>query len=163
MLKQGVNSGYYYSGYYNSTYNCANKIIELTARKQKLISIRLLIDDALAKLQPNDIRLLVLAYFDMLKCSDVSQALDISMRTFFRRKNAAILKLSKVLNCMGYDHNKLFSHLKDEEWLIHLFNKNLESSEGEEDNKTDDVKEYKLLKYIMKDLNKTTGKHYAVK
>lgn len=163
VLKQGVNSGYYYSGYYNSTYSCANKIIELTDRKQKLLSVRLLIDDALAKMQPDDIRLIVLYYFDMLKCSDVANALDISLRTFFRRKNIAINKFAKTLLFMGYDQEKLFAHLKNEGWLINLFNKNEKSTSDNEQESLDEVKEYKLLKYILKDLNKTTSKHYAIR
>ncbi len=162
VLKQALNSGFYYSAYFNSTFNCVNKIIDLTARKQRLLGTKILLDDALNKLSNDDVRLLMLIYVDMVKSSDIAKNFNISIRTFFRKKRLAINKLANILKALGFNSPKLKEHLQGEGWLINLFNKNLENFNLENGADNSDVlssvNQYKLLKYIMKDLNSTPQK-----
>ena len=162
VLKHGINSGFFYSSYFNSTYNCANRIIELTARKQKLINVKIIVDDAISKLQNEDIRILALTYFDMVKSSEAAECLNISNRTFFRKKSIAIKKMGNVIKSFGFNADKLNEYLKDEQWLISLYNKNLNeiNLKTKKTSESDKLSEYKLLKYIIKDYNKTTKKNF---
>lgn len=163
VKKQSINSCFYSNGYYNSTYNFANKIINLTDRKQKLINVKILVEDALSKLPTNDVRLLVLTYFDLLKSTVVSETLNISLRTFFRRKKQALTKFANALKLLGFSDSKLSLMLSSEGWLINIYQNNLNSISESEN--SDDIltkaKEYKLLKYIIKDLNSTSCKSYS--
>lgn len=161
VLKHGLSRG----TQFNSTLDTANKMIELTERKKKLIKLYNLIDNCLAKLQSDDIKLLVLTYFDLMKSQQVADAMDISIRTFFRRKKLATESFGKALKLEGYDNQKLQNWLSGENWLIGVFESNLQQDVEKEKEKEEDVSEniyeYNLLKTIIKDLN-LTGKKSAV-
>lgn len=158
VLKQGVSSYYYNNGYHDSTLSLANKMLALTERKQKLIKLKLMIEDGLSKLSDADARLLVLTYFDLLKSTIVSEQLGVSLRTFFRKKTGAIQKFGNALKFLGYDVKTLQELLKDEGWILNLFEQlNSVEQKNTETDKEEQIKQYKLLKYIMQDL-KTTGK-----
>lgn len=161
VYKQSINSGHFGGGYYNSAYCCASKVIELSERKRKLLVIKDGIDDALATLPSLSVRILVLTYFDLIKSSGVAKVLNISIRTFFRRKNVCIEKLSNALSLQGWTSEKLINYLKNESWLIDLYNGNLNAAKESDEVEFSNVKEYKLLKCIFKDLNKINKTHYT--
>jgi len=161
VRKQGVNSCFYQSGYYNSTLQTATKMIELTSRKQKLMHVKLLVEDALTKLPASDVRLLVLTYFDLLKSTTVSETMGISLRTFFRKKQIAITKFGNALKFMGYNCDKLTEVLEGEGWLIRLYEQNLNPTNLQENDEQNKGKEYLLLKYIMKDISNTKVQRYC--
>jgi hypothetical protein len=160
VLKQAVNSGFYGNGYYNSTYNCANKLINLTERKKNLYSVKIIVEDAMVKLKESDSRILVLAYFDCLKSVDIANVFKISIRTFFRKKNNAILSLASIFKILGITSAKLHSMLQNEEWLLNIFNKNLVDLNLNDNNNKEIVIDYKLINGIIKDLQKTSSKNY---
>ncbi len=163
VLKQGVHSCFYSNGFYNATFQTANNIIELTNRKQTLINLKLMVEDGLAKLPKDDVRLLVLTYFDLLKSTLVSERLGVSIRTFFRKKQFAIGKFANALKFMGFTHEKLLKSLQGENWLLTVFENNTTSKQTQ--NQTEEVEtptnEYRLLKYIMKDLNQTAKRKFS--
>ena len=158
VYKRAHSSFHYNNMYYNSTYNTANKIIELTIRKKKLKEIKILIEDVVAQMKDDDIRIISLLYFDLLKNTTVAQILQVSMRTFFRQKTIALQNFAKVLESLGYNHAKLITMLEDEKWLIELYNKTL--VDGRSVKQSSKLSDYKLLKSVIKDLNKTATSNY---
>lgn len=164
VYKQGINSGFGAKGVNNSAYNCASKMIELTERKRKLLIVKNSMEDAFASLPKTYMRLLALTYVDCLKSVDVADAMKISLRTFFRKKNDGIYKLAHELNRLGLSGDKLNDLLCEETWLIDLYNGNMQqhiiATREVNDVEPARVREYRLLKNIIKDLNKTASKQY---
>ncbi len=159
VLKQALNRGYG-GGRMNSVHDVANKIIELTERKKILLKGAHIIEDSLARLNDDDVRLLMLVYFDLVKSQKCADILEISIRTFFRRKKLAIEKFANSLKFLGNTSMSLYNLFKGEEWLINLYNKNFEAEFSDKLTKsepdiTEGIYEYSLLKSIIKDLSKT--------
>ena len=70
---------------YNTTYNQANRIIELMDRKRKMINLKVAVEEVVNKMDKVDKRIITLVYFDGVKSEMVAQILGISIRTFFRK------------------------------------------------------------------------------
>lgn len=158
VSKQCLNSAFCSVGN-NSALSCANKVINLNYRKQVLVNAKVLVENAMERLPEGELQLLTLTYFDLHKSTTVSEALGCSLRTFFRRKNVAITKFANALKFLGFSSQKLEASLQGETWLVNLYHKHLSSESTEEEFSS--VSDYKLLKFIINDLNKTTGRKIA--
>lgn len=156
VLKQGVHSNL--AGYEqnNSAFNCANRMIELTERKIKLINLKVVMEDALANLKRDEMRILVLFYFDMVKSKDIASMMNISIRTFFRKKSFAIQNFSKNLSLLGVTNSKIKEFLESELWLKNAYEINMNKQEHEFSDEQN-LKDFKMLKYVLKDLNKVSN------
>lgn len=160
IRKKTVNSLYFNSNFQSSAYEIANSVIELTERKVKLINIKIILEKAITNLKPNDKKLLVLYYIDNVNKFDIMKMLNISQRTFFRRKELALKSLGKNLSFLGYNHNKLKEYLSSEHWLINTYNK-YASFYFNKASTDVNVINYKLLKNVMFEINNPYRASYS--
>lgn len=113
------------SGFYNGickTYNDIEKVIELTQRKITLINIKVLIEKCLDNLEDTSCKILTLKFVDKMSSETIIKALNIKRRTYFRKYNQALSGFSNQLLVNGFDSNNIFKLIKDETWIIDIFN-----------------------------------------
>lgn len=151
IVKKGVNSMFYTDKRGFTTYDCASEIIELTDRKINLINLKVLVDDGLNKLPFEQKRVLMLFYIDGLKTTEITKLMGCVERTFFRKKDEAIVAFGKNLKCMGFDESRLSQMFGKEKWLRELLTKNQQHEALGKISK--ELPEYNFLKKVMKELN----------
>ncbi len=156
----GVNSAFNHS-IYNSTIADSNKIIELTERKIKIINLKVIIEKALNKLKINDFRILSLAYVDCVNYKKVQEILNISERTFFRRKELAIARFSCNLSELGFNAEKLNDYLKNENWIKNAYFQVINSTAKMFSSKEKSNEQFKLMKLVLNDFNTNISKSYS--
>ena len=150
VLSQGINSGRNNL----TTMESAQKIINLIQRKKMLINLKVLTEKIVASVDQLSARILILKYFDRVKPEVIYNILNISRRTYFRKLNTALENFGNKLKSEGYSSNVLKERLKNESWIIEMFENNLTKNEKEsfEEEKNDEVlsfaiKKQKALKY----------------
>ena len=148
IVKKSINSAFYNNGRFNNAYDCANEIIDLTERKVNLINLKVLIENSLKKLEPLQRKVLTLTYIDNVSRENVCEVLEISTRSYFRKKAEGIKNFGKILYAMGYDSKKIHSTFESEKWLIALYNRN--SCEECPKCKQIVVDDYKFINNIIK-------------
>ncbi len=151
IVKKGVNSMFYTDKRGLTTYDCANDIIELTDRKINLINLKVLVEDGLNKLPFEQKRVLMLFYVDGLKTTEVTKLMGCVERTFFRKKDEAIVAFGKNLKCMGFDEIRLSQMFGKEKWLSNLLVKNQQHEALGKLGK--ELPEYNFLKNVIKELS----------
>ena len=152
VMKKSINSSFYNNGRFNSCYDCANKIMMLTERKINLINIKVMVDDVLNKMTVNQRQLLVLCYVDNVRSEDIAKFFNISLRTYFRKKNEALNSFAKNLLSLGFTKSKLEEMFCCENWLNNLYNKNQELEDSREYSIEKDNK-YRFFKSVLKEFN----------
>lgn len=118
----------------NSTFNVADKILNLTERKKTLINLNIIINSALDCIDIKLSKILVLKHRLALKGEEIAELLKISPRTYFRKQNEAYEKFCKCLDRNGYSEEKLLNMLKDEKWITEIYEQNKKQEEKNEDN-----------------------------
>lgn len=117
VLDKGINSAFDN----RSTLRQTDRIIRLIQRKKMLINAKIIVENSICKLRDNELNVIVLRYFDKVKCTDIAELLDVSMRTYFRRLSQAINNMAKILNNQGFTGEVLFSMLGDDPWISRLY------------------------------------------
>lgn len=107
---------------FNRTFLDVQKIIDLTDRKVTLINIKVVIEKALLGLDDISCKILTLRFVDKMSHDMVIKALNIKRRTYFRKYNDAVSKFANKLLISGYDENNILKLIKDEKWILYLFN-----------------------------------------
>lgn len=134
---------------FQSTYYQASKIIELMDRKRKMINLKVSVEEVLNKLDKTNKRILTLVFLDGVKSELVAQMLGMSIRTFFRRKNSAIIEFATIFQCLGYDEEFFEKEYSHEPWFMSVFNdcitRNLSSEE---------IMDKSLVKNVMNEVSK---------
>lgn len=120
MFSMSMNSNNYY---YNNIMSVANKIIELSERKIKLINLKILTERALTKCGREPANLLISKYINGKNNEEIMLKYNFPPRTFFRKIEKAEAKFERALDCMGYNYENLEKYLGGEEWLLSLKNK----------------------------------------
>ena len=156
----GINSAFNHS-VYNSTLTDSNKIIELTERKIKIINLKVIIEKALNKLKTNDFRILSLCYIDAVNYKKIQEILNVSERTFFRRKELAIARFSSNLSELGYDAEKLNDYLQNENWVKNAYFQVINSTAKVFCGKEKSNEQFKLMKLVLNDFNTNFSKSYS--
>ena len=126
VYKHAINFGP--SPEYCSTYDVTNNIINLMERKNRLINLKLMIDEIVSNLNKND-KMVILAKmkFDV-SIKTMCQMLEISsMRTAFRRIQSALEHFTMRANNSQYKE-KLEYLLDNEHWIIALRKEQLEKN-----------------------------------
>lgn len=116
--------------YFNNVYSVTDKIINLSERKVTLINLKVLIEDTLAEIDKKDALILIEKFLDGEKTKEIMERNNISMRTVFRKLDNALKSFGNRLNVKGYDENKIYSMLKDENWILNVYSRY--SKNGEE-------------------------------
>lgn len=112
-----------------TTLENAEKVINLIQRKKLLVNLKVLIDEALSKLDKNNARILILKYVDRVKPEIAMEILGLSRRTYFRRIDGAVNDFALTLSNLGYAENILETMLKKEHWIKEFFNNYLKQCE----------------------------------
>lgn len=161
VCRIGINSAFNHS-VYNSTIKDSNKIIELTERKIKIINLKVIIQKALKKLKDKELKLIALYYVDGVSYKKVQELLNITQRTFFRRKELAIAHFSDELANLGYDAEKLKDYLKNENWIKNTYFQVVNSSANFFLKNKESKNQYKLLKLVLNDFGDNLSKSYPI-
>lgn len=151
IVKKSVNSMFYTNSRGHNTYDCASEIIELTQRKVNLINLKVLVDDALSKMSYENKRILILYYVDGLKTSQIAKIMGCVDRTFFRKKDEAVISFGRTLKNMGINEEKLSQMFGKEKWLNEFFVKNQVREKSSKTAKQ--VPEYNFLKKVIRELS----------
>ncbi|MGN0960713.1 MAG: DUF1492 domain-containing protein [Christensenellales bacterium] len=107
---------------FQSTYYQASKIIELMDRKRKMINLKVSVEEVLNKLDKTNKRILTLVFLDGVKSELVAQMLGMSIRTFFRKKNSAILEFATIFQGLGFDEEFFEKEYANEQWFMSIYN-----------------------------------------
>ncbi len=115
----------------HNTLALANKIIDLSERKVKLINIKLLIEKALSSMDEKGAKILILKYFDNLPCEEILKTLNLSRRTYFRRIGEMEGAFEAQCAMFGFPMERLDSYLASESWIVSVKEKFLKSNKDE--------------------------------
>lgn len=150
VVKKSIASAFYNNARFNSAYDCANKVMQLTDRKINLINLKVLVEDVLSNMPLKYKKVLALSYIDGVKNEDIANIMHISDRTFFRVKNSALDIFTKTLMGMGYSKERLEEMFCGENWLKHLYKANCKEVKRDFD---DDIIKYKFFKNVIREFN----------
>lgn len=117
---------------YQSTYYQTGKMIELVERKRKMINLKIAVEDAFSALDVMDKRILGLVFVDGIKSEKVAQLLNMSLRTFFRRKILALSNFTEKMEQAGFDSEFFISEYSKERWFISVYNDCIQKNANED-------------------------------
>ncbi|MGN1208341.1 MAG: DUF1492 domain-containing protein [Christensenellales bacterium] len=118
--KFALNSCNFYG--FSNTIENMQKIIDITDRKVTLINVKVLIEKMLVSLDDVSCKILTLRFVDKMSHETVIRALNMKRRTYFRKYNDAICSFASNLLSNGFDENKIIKLIKNERWILFLFN-----------------------------------------
>ena len=118
VYKHAINFGP--SPEYCSTYDVTNNIINLIERKNRLINLKLIIDELVEGLDKQDREIIIAKLRYDLSIKSFCQMFDMpSVRTAFRRIQTAVERFTRRANTSPYKQ-KLEYLLDNENWIIAL-------------------------------------------
>ena len=149
LVKKNSNLSFNYG--HNTTYTLASKILKWTEKKRKMINLKVVTAEALVSMPSIYKRILVLYYVDGVKSSVIAELLGVSIRTYYRKKKAALDKFGLAMAKQGFDLDYLNKNYSSEKWLMSVYDACLEKDSATEEtlviheNKT-------IIKNIINDL-----------
>lgn len=102
-----------------------DKIIFLNYRMQGIVNLKLLVDEAMRKVNPLYAEVTRMKYFDKITVSDIAKALNLSERGVYGRLKNAEKYIAEQMVVLGYDAEK-FEYEYKEEPLVQSVKKGLE-------------------------------------
>lgn len=129
--RQALNSYYMDITKDNSVMAVANRIIELSERKVKLINIKVLTEKTLESMDKTLAQILIEKYIDNDSGEEIANRHNFAQRTYYRRQNQAEESFASILSKEGFDDKKLNEYLKGEGWIIEVYNR-FENKENDE-------------------------------
>lgn len=102
-----------------STEDVCNNIIELITKKNQLINLKIIVDNAVKELNENDKKLIFMKMNYSLSMEELCSVLELKERTAFRRIERAMLNLANALNHSKY-LDKLITIMNEEVWISKL-------------------------------------------
>ncbi len=107
----------------NSTISEIEKVIDMSDRKMKLLSIVGLAREILAVLSVRDYEIVDLKFFKQMKVSSIASRLEIDERSVFRRINKAIDNCVAFCQASKFDQIFFENQFKGEGWIKEIFGK----------------------------------------
>lgn len=108
----------------NSAFNLTNNLLNLMESKVKVINMKILISDCLLSMPRQYAQILVYKYIDNKTSQEISEILNFSQRTYFRKLNDALFSFRSELLKNGFCDSKLYEMLKTENWIMEVYNDN---------------------------------------
>ena len=105
----------------NNIFDLSESILDLTERKVTLINLKVLTDKALASMDKELAKILILKFFEGKKCDEIANLIHCSTRTYFRKLTVAYSAFYVALVNLGYDENRLEMMLKNENWIMLVY------------------------------------------
>jgi len=96
-----------------------NNMIDLITRKNQLINLKIIVDNALKHLSNNDKQILLIKMNYSISMEELCGILELKERTAFRRIERAFINLSDQLNKSKYC-TKLEKILNNEDWIYSI-------------------------------------------
>lgn len=121
VISTGKNSNCSLLQKYQTTYYQAGKMIELAERKRKMINLKVAVEDTLVNLSVMDRRILGLVFIDGVKSERVAKILNMSLRTFFRRKNKALNNFMEEMELAGFNAEYFIKEYSTERWFNSVY------------------------------------------
>lgn len=115
----------------NEASRVAERICKLCERKAKLVNIKVLADTCLLKSDKTSAQLLIEKYIDEDQGEDIALRHNINFRTYFRKMIQAETSFSILMLREGFSESKLNEYLKDEKWIIEVYEKFENENSGE--------------------------------
>ncbi|MGN1201108.1 MAG: ECF-type sigma factor [Candidatus Caccovivens sp.] len=106
---------------FNNVYSISQKIIDYSERKITLINLKILIEDILKEIAPNDAKILIERYVEGIKRREMAEKFDIGLRTVYRKIDHAEQAFVKKMRFKGYDAFKMQEWLKNELWIKNAY------------------------------------------
>ena len=155
VKKIALNSIYSNISGANNTLTITNKMIDLLDKKEKYLNLKVICEEAIFRVNDEDKKILCLLYFDGVNYNVCSKLLNISTRTFFRKKQTAIANFCFQLEKMGYDLNYFIKNYSNDKILAEYYN--MFCVEGKKRLSETDVKnsQEKIIIKIIKDIEKS--------
>ena len=122
VIDKFINNHAYYFGPTCSEYGALdvyNNMLELMDRKNKLINLKVIVDQAINTLDVKDRQVLLIKMNYNISMNELCGVLDMKERTAFRRIEHAFANLAEALNKSKY-YNKLDKILKEEMWITNM-------------------------------------------
>lgn len=119
IIDKFINNHAYYCGSYGEEYSAVdvyNDILDLIERKNQLINIKLMIDNAVNKLSINDKKVLYVKLNYNISMQELCSLLDVKERTAFRRIEHAFENMAEIINHSKYCA-KLENIIDKQEWI----------------------------------------------
>ena len=149
---KSINSSSFNDYYKNNTEDQTAEILALTNKKITLINIKLIVDQTLQKLQPDQARVLTLKYIDNLTSAQISDLMQLNTRTYFRKANSAIKEFNNQLEKFFKQNTTIQNNILNEPWIKHLL------SQFDKDTKVNcDIDGSFVYKTIIKNLRKAAA------
>ena len=157
--KISINSYIYNRKNNSDTMGQINKIIDLNDRKCNLTNLKVILQDALSKLNEKELQIATLLYIDGLNFDETASAMGISRRTVFRKKNIVIEKITKLLESQ-YSIDYFLDNYVEEQWLMELYYYNVNKSKMLSSQECCDLRDeidngkyiYKTIKELQKSI-----------
>lgn len=131
VLNKGVKSHFTFG--YNETLGAVDAILFLVERKRKLSAIKFLIEDSLKVISQKSAKTLMLRFMDKLTDQEIANVLKVSKRTVQRMLDKALGECYLAFLRQGYSAEVLQEYLKDDKWLVGIYNNNLYKSKLRKD------------------------------
>lgn len=129
VLSCGLGSS---SAFFDTEY-VANRMINLIERKKFLINLKLIVDKAFSNMKSKYARVLMLKYIDCVDSKLASEVMKTSTRTFFRQINAGLQNFWESLNKIGYGLDEIKKLLKNEQWILEIYNSLMQKTVKEDE------------------------------
>ncbi len=123
VISKSVNS--HHTQGCNETLNLACEVLHLSNRKHKLLEIKALIEECIKSLPPDSAKVLMLKYVDGFKNADIAKMLGCGVKKVARLLDKAIGDVTLFFYAKGFGFLNLYNYLKDEDWLIGIFDHHL--------------------------------------
>ena len=135
LVKENAVNSFYFTGTNqsrNGVMQVAQRILNLTERKKKLINIRVLADTALMECDRGSAQILIERYMDGCTSEEIAQRNNLNIRTYFRHLVNAEEKFCSVMAKYGFNDKKLAEYLAGEKWIMEVYEKFAEEEQEEE-------------------------------
>ncbi len=122
VIDKFIKNHAYYFGPCSAEYGAidvCNNIIDLIEKKNELINLKVIADEALSRLSEQDRKVLFIKMHYNISMAELCGVLDLKERTAFRRIERAFENFSQALNASRYV-NKLEKILRSHEWIAKI-------------------------------------------
>lgn len=149
ILDSGKNSNHQKVQKYQTTLYQTGKMIELMERKRKMINLKVSVEDSLQRLSKIERRILCLVFIDGVKSEKVAELLDISLRTFFRKKSKALENFKDQMISCGYGLSFFENEYMEEKWMLSVYHESIVKYNKDEENL-----DFSIVRRMIKEVSK---------
>lgn len=114
-----------YGNTYSNTINQINKVLDMTARKDKLVNLYVLIEEMLNNLPSKDKTFAKLKFIQKNSTQDIIKELKIAERTVYRNSKLIIEKIAIYLLNRNYTVAFFNNQIGNESWIYEIINQKI--------------------------------------